>query len=149
MRIMKTLIGGGFVAIMAMTANSLAAPSDGMVIEVVTFKLKPGVSASEFAPVDKAVEVQHVAKQAGFVSRESAAGEGGEWLVIVHWRSVENAEASMGDLREGTRRGELHVQDRRGDDDHEALSAMNRAGPFAGGVGPRSARCFRWRVLGD
>jgi hypothetical protein len=44
--------------------------------------------------VDRAVAV-HVAKQGGFVSRESAAGEGGEWLVIIHRRSVENAEASM------------------------------------------------------
>jgi hypothetical protein len=41
--------------------------------------------------VDRAVAVQHVAKQGGFVSRESA----GEWLVIIDRRSVENAEASM------------------------------------------------------
>jgi len=40
------------------------------------------------------VEREHVARQAGFVSRESAHGEAGEWLVIVHWRSVKDAEAS-------------------------------------------------------
>ena len=69
--------------------------NQGTVIEVVTFKLKQGVTADEFRPLDKAVELQHVAKQPGFISRESAAGDDGEWLVIVHWRSVKDAEASM------------------------------------------------------
>lgn len=67
----------------------------GNVVEVVTFKLKSGVAAAEFVPIDKAVEREHVAKQPGFVSRESAHGADGEWLVIVHWRSVKDADASM------------------------------------------------------
>ena len=76
--------------------NSLKSDAKlGTVIEVVTFKLKQGVTADEFRPLDKAVELQHVAKQPGFISRESAAGDDGEWLVIVHWRSVKDAEASM------------------------------------------------------
>ncbi len=73
---------------------ALAGPG-GDVVEVVTFKLKTGVSAAEFAPIDKAVEREHVAKQPGFVSRESAHGADGDWLVIVHWRSEKDADASM------------------------------------------------------
>lgn len=69
--------------------------ADAAVIEVVTFKRKPGVTEAEFRPVDKDVETGHVAKQPGFVSRESAAGDDGEWLVIVHWRTAEDAAASM------------------------------------------------------
>ncbi|KFF44211.1 hypothetical protein JH25_10635 [Pseudomonas sp. BRG-100] len=65
------------------------------VIEVVALTLKSGVSYAQFAPVDKAVESEHVAHQPGFISRESAAGKNGEWLVIVHWRSVADADASM------------------------------------------------------
>jgi hypothetical protein len=65
------------------------------VVEVVTLKLKDGVSYADFAPIDKAVETQHVSKQPGFISRESAAGENGEWLVIVHWQSAKDADASM------------------------------------------------------
>jgi heme-degrading monooxygenase HmoA len=65
------------------------------VIEVVTFKLKPGVTAKEFAPADKAVADQHVSKQPGFISRESAAGDDGTWLVIVHWATKKDADASM------------------------------------------------------
>ncbi|MGH6638219.1 MAG: antibiotic biosynthesis monooxygenase family protein [Polaromonas sp.] len=69
--------------------------SDGSVIEIATFALKQGVSVADFRSIDKAIEVQHVAKQPGFISRESAAGENGQWLVIVHWRSIADAEASM------------------------------------------------------
>lgn len=66
-----------------------------VVIEIVTFKLAPGTTAATFQPLDHAVEVQHVSKQPGFISRESAAGDNGEWLVVVHWKSVKDAEASM------------------------------------------------------
>jgi hypothetical protein len=67
----------------------------GNVIEVVTFKLKAGVTPAGFAPIDKAIELEHVARQPGFVSRESAYGNDGEWLVIVHWQSAKEADASM------------------------------------------------------
>lgn len=75
--------------------NMNAPITQGVVIEIVTLKLKQGVTADEFRPLDRAVELQHAAKQPGFISRESAAGDNGEWLVVVHWRSVEDAEASM------------------------------------------------------
>ena len=65
------------------------------VIEVVRFKLAAGVSAQDFLALDRAVEVQHVAKQPGFLRRESASAAGGEWLVIVHWASAADADASM------------------------------------------------------
>lgn len=68
---------------------------NNFVIEIATFNLKEGVAPDDFRPLDKAVEVQHVSQQPGFLSRQSAAGDNGEWLVIVHWDSVENAEASM------------------------------------------------------
>lgn len=73
---------------------ALAAPG-GNIIEVVTFKLKAGVAAAEFDRIDAAVGREHVARQPGFVSRESAHGADGEWLVIVHWRSAKDADASM------------------------------------------------------
>ena len=72
----------------------------GQVVEVVTLKLRAGVAAAEFAPIDKAVEREHVAKQPGFVSRESAHGADGEWLVIVYWRSAKDADASMASFQE-------------------------------------------------
>lgn len=76
-------------------ATSVYADVSHPVIEVVTLKIKPGISFEEFKKIDKAVEEQHVSKQPGFISRESAAGQNQEWLVIVHWKSVEDADASM------------------------------------------------------
>jgi hypothetical protein len=73
----------------------IAALADPQVVEVVTLKLKNGVSYADFAPIDKAVETQHVSKQPGFLSRASAAGQNGEWLVVIHWRSAKDADASM------------------------------------------------------
>ena len=94
MKLWKFVLGG---VLTAMFSIQPAAAGGGAsdVIEIVTFKLRPGVSAAEFRPVDKAVEQEHVSKQPGFVSRESASGADGEWLVIVHWRSEKDAEASM------------------------------------------------------
>lgn len=89
----KFLLGSALFATFAV--QPALAGQGSSVIEVVTFKLKTGVAAAEFAPIDKAVEREHVARQPGFVSRESAHGADGEWLVIVHWRSVKDADASM------------------------------------------------------
>ncbi len=58
------------VPLAAANARSTAAPS---VIEAVTLELKPGVTAPRFRSIDKAVEIQHVTRQSGFLSRESAA----------------------------------------------------------------------------
>lgn len=94
--ISRLLLAAVTAGVLTMQASAAAAPgAPAKVIEVVTFKLKPGVTAAEFRVVDKAVEMQHVSRQPGFVSRESVAGEGGEWLVIVHWRSRKDADASM------------------------------------------------------
>ncbi|MEM7306156.1 MAG: antibiotic biosynthesis monooxygenase [Planctomycetota bacterium] len=84
-------------ALAAVLYGCAAAPhaGSGAVIEIATFQLEPGVTEDEFRSVDRAVELEHVARQPGFLARESAAGDDGRWLVIVHWRSVEDADASM------------------------------------------------------
>lgn len=65
------------------------------VIEVVRFKLAAGVSPRDFLILDRLVEREHVAKQHGFLRRQSASTPDGEWLVIVHWASAFDADASM------------------------------------------------------
>jgi hypothetical protein len=67
----------------------------GPVIEVVTLKRKPEVTAEQFSKVDREVQDQYISKRSGFLSRESAPGGDHDWLVILHWRSVADAEASM------------------------------------------------------
>jgi heme-degrading monooxygenase HmoA len=69
--------------------------SNSAVIEIVTLTLNDGVTAKQFAALDHDVQVEHVEKQPGFLSRESAPGPHKTWLIIVHWRTAEAAEASM------------------------------------------------------
>lgn len=77
------------------------------IIEIVTFTLNEGVSHEQFAPLDKAVEEQHVSKQPGFIARQAAMGEDGTWLVIVYWASVDAAEASMASFMDAPAAGEF------------------------------------------
>lgn len=77
---------------MKMTHKKMMQPH---VIEIASFKLKNGVTYEEFASLDKQVETQHVAKQPGFISRNSAKGKNGEWIVVVHWETEADAENSM------------------------------------------------------
>lgn len=95
MKLSKFILGAACATSFMVQPAGAAGRIDGSVIEVVTFNLKPGVTAEEFAPIDKRVETQHVSKQPGFISRESAAGSNGERVAIVHWRSIKDAEASM------------------------------------------------------
>jgi hypothetical protein len=75
----------------AMVPAKAASP----VIELVTLKLKDGVSAAQFKSVDQDIQANYISKRPGFLSRESAPGANHTWLVIVHWRSVADADASM------------------------------------------------------
>jgi hypothetical protein len=93
MHALKRIWGGALGLTHAIQPASAA--QGEKVIEVVTFKIRAGVSIAEFATVDKALERDHVSMQPGFISRESAHSAGGEWLVIVHWRSSKDADASM------------------------------------------------------
>lgn len=64
------------------------------VIEVVTFYLQEDVNFDEFRPLDKTVETDHLANQPGFLARETAIANDGQWLIIVYWESLDDAEAS-------------------------------------------------------
>lgn len=78
-----------------MPNNAKTQVTEPQVIEVVHFKLANGVTPADFDAVNAAVERQHVSRQPGFISRETALGEDGKWLVVVHWRAIADADASM------------------------------------------------------
>lgn len=97
LRSIKLSLSAPLLACAALLAGcaATAAHEAPAVIEVATFKLQPGVTPDDFRPFDQAVEDGHVGRQPGFISRESAANGDDEWLVIVHWRSLKDADASM------------------------------------------------------
>lgn len=92
-RILLTVVAVAATAIGVGQAQARA--KSPPVIEVVTLKITPGTSVATFRAADRDVGRQHVARQPGFISRESAPGADDSWVVIVHWRSVTDAQASM------------------------------------------------------
>jgi hypothetical protein len=68
----RFLLSGSLLA--AFAVQPALAGQGGSVIEVVTFRLETGIAAADFAPIDKAVEREHVAKQPGLVSRAPPTG---------------------------------------------------------------------------
>jgi hypothetical protein len=64
------------------------------VIEVATFDLQPGVNVEDFKKLDLLVKTEYIAIQPGYMSRISGFDQD-KWVVIVHWKSVEEADASM------------------------------------------------------
>jgi hypothetical protein len=82
--------------LMLAAASAIAVPANAApVIEVVTAKLRSGVTAAQMEAVDRDIETSLISKRPGFLSRESAPGDDHSWLAIVHWRSAADADASM------------------------------------------------------
>ncbi|MDQ4144627.1 MAG: hypothetical protein M3198_12965 [Actinomycetota bacterium] len=64
-------------------------------IEIVTFRLKDGVSKEDFLAQNKNVEENLVSKMPGMLTRETAMTEDGQVAVILHWDKPESAQHSM------------------------------------------------------
>lgn len=65
------------------------------VVEIARFKLAAGADEQTFLRENERVQREYTPNQPGYISRELAKGEDGEWLVIVHWRTEQDADASM------------------------------------------------------
>ncbi len=65
------------------------------VLEVTTFKIKSTSNSIRFNQLDAEVEKNFTSQQPGFIHRQSGLSESGEYVVLVHWESIENAKASM------------------------------------------------------
>lgn len=86
------------VAIVAFSAahcksdEKVVAPS---VLEVTTFSLKTVANGQIFNALDAKVQENFTSKQPGFIRRISSVNENGEYTVLVYWKTLADAEASM------------------------------------------------------
>ncbi|MDI3418511.1 antibiotic biosynthesis monooxygenase family protein [Streptomyces luteolus] len=64
-------------------------------VETVRFHLSDGVVPAEFIALDQKMEADYMGKRPGFLSREITRNDDGEYLVIVHWATAEDADATM------------------------------------------------------
>jgi hypothetical protein len=94
MTMKKKLVAAGLV--LAAIASPVVAWADSSpVVEVVTAQLRSRVTVAQMEAVDHEIQTDLIAKRPGLLSRESAPRSDHTWLVIVHWRSVADADASM------------------------------------------------------
>lgn len=67
------------------------------VIEIAPFTLKPDVDEATLIAASDELEAGFLSQQAGYISRDLVKGENGEWMDIVYWRSLAEAQAVMED----------------------------------------------------
>ncbi|MEM1119124.1 MAG: nuclear transport factor 2 family protein [Bacteroidota bacterium] len=65
------------------------------IMEVTTFRTNSDVNSTAFAQRDAQVESDFTSKQPGFITRQSGVDDKGNYVVVVYWKSVADAEASM------------------------------------------------------
>ncbi|MEM6342261.1 MAG: hypothetical protein AAF927_00220 [Bacteroidota bacterium] len=68
---------------------------DNSIMEVTTFSIDSAADPNKFAQLDKAVENDFTSQQPGFIKRQSGIDDKGDYVVVVFWESVKDAEASM------------------------------------------------------
>jgi hypothetical protein len=62
------------------------------VIEIVRFKLAPGVDDADFLAADKRLQSEFAYQQPGLLRRTTAFGAEGEWVLIDLWRTWADAD---------------------------------------------------------
>jgi hypothetical protein len=65
------------------------------VVENIRFRLVDGVTEADFRERDKKVHFEYMAQRPGFLSRASSVSADGEWFVVVHWATQEDAQATI------------------------------------------------------
>ena len=63
------------------------------IVEIAHFKLKPDADEKAFLAAEQGLVNGQIRQQPGFLGREAAKGADGEWIVILHWETVADAEA--------------------------------------------------------
>jgi hypothetical protein len=67
-----------------------------MIVEITTFGLSAGADEAAFLEADARVQVEFFHRQPGMLSRTTARGPDGEWLVMTLWGAEADADASVG-----------------------------------------------------
>jgi hypothetical protein len=64
-------------------------------VETIRFKLRAGLAVADFIERNQKVENEYMSLRPGFLSRETSLSADGEWLVVVHWATEEDAAATI------------------------------------------------------
>ena len=80
--------------LLSSTSGEVTFPGAGAA-EAITVRLQEGADADGFVAANKALEESYISLQPGFVAREVAVSEDGEWLIVIHWETAEDSAASI------------------------------------------------------
>jgi len=64
------------------------------VVETLTFRLAPGTDEGAFLEADRRAQTEFIPNPQGFMRRTTARGPDGDWLVVMLWDTLDNADAS-------------------------------------------------------
>jgi hypothetical protein len=67
-------------------------PTNKITVEWAPFTLAEGVDEATLLAASEALQSEFISKQSGFISRELLKGEGNQWVDIIHWNSLAEAE---------------------------------------------------------
>ena len=65
------------------------------IMEVTTFNINATADPIKFSTRDAQVETDFTSQQPGFIKRQSGVDDKGNYVVVVYWKSVADADASM------------------------------------------------------
>ena len=65
------------------------------IMEVTTFNINVDVAPQAFSKLDAQVESNFTSRQSGFIKRQSGIDDTGNYVVVVYWESMADADASM------------------------------------------------------
>ncbi len=78
------------------TNNKNSNSMDGKTImEVTTFNINSNANPIAFSKKDAQIEIEFTSKQPGFIKRQSGVDDKGNYVVVVYWESIADADASM------------------------------------------------------
>ena len=75
--------------------NTKPIMEDKTILEVTTFNISSSADPHAFSLRDAQVEKDFTSKQPGFIKRQSAVDDKGNYVVVVYWKSMAAATASM------------------------------------------------------
>lgn len=75
--------------------HSKADMAGKQIMEVTTFNINAAANPTAFAKRDAQIESDFTSKQPGFIKRQSGVDDKGNYVVIVYWKSIADADASM------------------------------------------------------
>jgi hypothetical protein len=68
-----------------------------VIVETLTFRLRPGADEAAFLAADKRVQAEAVPNRPGFLRRTTARGHDGGWIVITLWEHEPGGDDGDGD----------------------------------------------------